>query len=292
MKVSVVITTKNRVEYLKRAVSSVYEQSFVPHELIIVDDFSDKRLPEETIKGFKEQASSLGIHFLYFYNEASMGGNFSRNLGVKNSQGEVIHFLDDDDYWLKDKIQRQQKVLQSNKDYGIVYTGKQFVRDLDLKKCFRKSGHSDKEQSIWTGNFIGSTSGVALRRELFDAVGGFDEKLKSLQDYDLWIRVLKHSKAMWDQEFNLLYTVHSSVKGQITGNVDKHIDTVNYLLKKYDGDLAKLPRSKRNIFKSRLQHVIARAYRVNGDKLFLRHMLKSLTLRPSLRTLALIFNIR
>ncbi|KAF7788301.1 hypothetical protein PRUB_a2926 [Pseudoalteromonas rubra] len=292
MGISVVITTKNRVEYLQRAVNSVFEQTLKPDELIIVDDFSDVRLSDRVLSDFENTATAHDIRFLYIYNESPKGGNYSRNLGVYESQGAYVHFLDDDDVWLENKIEIQQQVLQKNEKLGIVYTGKQFVKDTALDTCYRKSSHSAQAESIWSGNFIGSTSGVAVRRSVFNLVDGFDECLKSLQDYDLWIRMLKHSEACWDGQFNLIYTVHSSVKGQITGNVDKHIETVNYLLDKYKEDLNALPKKQRSIFESRLQHVLARAYRLQGNKLFFKHFMKSLTLRPSLRTLALIFNVR
>ncbi|WP_288911006.1 glycosyltransferase family 2 protein, partial [uncultured Thomasclavelia sp.] len=88
--VSAIITTHNRLELLKRAIQSVYNQTYSNIELIVVDDASDD--------GTKEWAEQQSFKFIYIPKEKSKGGNYARNLGIKSSHGKYVAFLDDDDY--------------------------------------------------------------------------------------------------------------------------------------------------------------------------------------------------
>lgn len=290
MNVAVIITTKDRPDFLARAISSLLLQSCLPSEIVVVDDHSDTPIPDDSIDNFIDKANQKGISFSYYYNEQPKGGNFSRNFGVENSSSDIIMFLDDDDCWEQHKIRSQVSILERDRSMGLVYTGKVFVYDTDLDSSFRRSHETKTIQSIWCGNYIGSTSGVAVLRAIFLLAGQFDEKLQSLQDYDLWIRILKETNAVWDGEYNLRYTIHSNRSRQVTSNVDKHLATANYLKDKYKDELSLIPPKQKRVFNSRLDHVIARAYRRNKDIRFVKFFLKSLLSYPSLRTLGLIFS--
>ncbi|NMF49608.1 glycosyltransferase family 2 protein [Pseudoalteromonas arctica] len=289
---AVVITTKDRIDYLERAVKSVFSQTLLPAELVIIDDCSVHQLPDNLLKRFQELAIQRNINFNYIYNSESKGGNYSRNLGIKTTSSSIVHFLDDDDYWLNGKIKDQLEQFESNEKVGLVFTGKCFVQDTDLDIIKRKSRHKKLEGSIWNGNYVGSTSGVAVKREFLERTKGFDNNLQSLQDYDLWIRVLELTKGIWDTKHNLIYTVHSNVSKQITGNVDKHLNTVAYLKEKYKQKLKTIPSKDRKVFESRLEHVLARAYRSQKSNRYIKHALASLWLHPSIRTFLLFFNIK
>lgn len=285
LSVSVIITTKNRKNFLFRAIKSVCVQSSAANEIIIVDDFSNVEhlLSTDDIQLLSEE---YNIEIKYLRNTSSRGGNFSRNLGVKNSTSDIVMFLDDDDAWTKNKI--RQQLLCFSERIGLVYTGKQFVNTANLEKVTRYSKENHKYKSIWSGNFIGSTSGVAIKRTVFDKVGGFDESLLSLQDFDLWIRSLAFTNCVWDSEFNLIYTIHRGKINQVSTNTDKHINSVTYLLQKYNDEISRLSLVQRRYFQSRLNHVIARSYRKNNDFRFIVYFVKSLALYPTLRTLSLI----
>ncbi|HHO7684765.1 TPA: glycosyltransferase, partial [Proteus mirabilis] len=128
------------------------------------------------------------------------GSNYSRNLGAEKSTGNILMFLDDDDFWLENKIKVQLELLK--KGYDFVYSGKNFVSSTNLKKTIRKSKESHKINNIWHGNYLGTTSSIAIKKHIFIKAGKFDELLESLQDYDLWIRVLKITPAIWDGKHN------------------------------------------------------------------------------------------
>ncbi|RDH43161.1 glycosyltransferase family 2 protein [Zooshikella ganghwensis] len=228
--VSVIITTQNRPSYLNRALESVCNQTLIPDEVIVVDDHSDVKLNSEFFKDCDK------LNLKYIYNDKIMGGNYSRNLGISHSGSDLIMFLDDDDAWLPTKISRQVSIFRSVCVPILVYTGKQFVDSESLDVTTRYSSESNNEvqsDKIFDKNFVGSTSGVAVPKFWLEEVGLFDESLPSLQDYDLWLRLSNYCRFLWDQEFNLKYTVHSKTGSQISSNVDRNIHGVYCILQKY-----------------------------------------------------------
>ena len=113
--VSVVITTKNRKDLLLRAIESVKTQTYSNIEVIVVDDAST-----DGTKDICERYD--GITYIYISSDESKGGNYARNVGIKQSKGVYIAFLDDDDYWDSSKIEKQLSLI-SDESIGFVYCG-------------------------------------------------------------------------------------------------------------------------------------------------------------------------
>jgi glycosyltransferase involved in cell wall biosynthesis len=97
---------------LQRAIDSVKGQTYQPIELIVVDDWSSD--------GTKEFCEQQDFKYIHIPQSESKGGNYARNLGIKNAQGEYIAFLDDDDSWLPEKIEKQVRLLL-DKQCGLVF---------------------------------------------------------------------------------------------------------------------------------------------------------------------------
>lgn len=182
--VSVIITTKGRLELLKRAVESVQYQSYKNIEIIVVDDAS--------IDGTQEWCRAQNFNYIRISKQNSINGNYARNLGFKSSKGEYIAFLDDDDAWLKDKIEKQVKLLiEFNGD--IVYTLRKFevisssgVTSFNEK--YKPSLIGDISKKILLVECVTSTSTLLFSRELFQKAGKWDELQEAWQDNELLIR--------------------------------------------------------------------------------------------------------
>ena len=168
-----------------------------------------------------------------------MGGNIARNRGVTESNGDILFFLDDDDALDKGSIRARVECFYDD-SVGMAYTGKKFVYSDDLENVFRKSlpklSGSCYESLLTNGNGIGSTSCVAVKRDVFIEAGKFDENLCALQDYDLWIRVAKLSQVAHDQKALLFYTIHRDTN-QISSDYNKYLVAGNYLAAKYKESL-------------------------------------------------------
>ena len=162
--VSCVITTRNRLPLLKRAVESVMQQTYSNIEIVVVDDGSDD--------GTKEWAESQNFKYIHIPKEKGKGGNYARNLGIKNSTGEFVAFLDDDDYWLPEKTGMQVELLK-NPDVGVVF-GKRINEIISEDGLtFRKDGAIDLHAKGDLSKYIlqripTSTSLIMVRRALLD----------------------------------------------------------------------------------------------------------------------------
>jgi glycosyltransferase involved in cell wall biosynthesis len=181
MFVSVIIPTYNRAVKLCEAIESVLAQDYSEKEIIVVDDGST----DDTA----EVVKSFGNEVDYIFTENG-GVSRARNVGISRGSGELIAFLDSDDLWLPGKLKRQVEFLQTNPEIHICQTEEVWIRNG--KRVNPKNIH--KKYSGWIFEHciprcIVSPSAVAIRREIFDDVGLFDETMPACEDYDLWLRI-------------------------------------------------------------------------------------------------------
>lgn len=191
--VSVIIPTYNRKHTLKRCVDSVLAQTYRNFEIIIVDDCSTDgtmEFVEETYGDISE------IPIVYVRNDSNMGAAASRNTGVAYAQGEYIAFHDSDDEWLPEKLEKQMRhFARCNQEVGAVYSmfymnGKDSClyppENLELA-C--KSGYIF--YTLLLNPLIGMIT-LLVKKSVFLEVGGFNEQLNSLEDYELTIRIAQN----------------------------------------------------------------------------------------------------
>ena len=132
MKTSVVIVTKNRKDFLLRALDSVLNQTVKADEIVIVDDASDYNI-ESVILDLDIENLKLII------NPKSFGGAVARNIGAKATTGNILMFLDDDDAWESEKIKIQVECFKNDDTLALVYGGRKIVKDNNLDLVIRKS---------------------------------------------------------------------------------------------------------------------------------------------------------
>jgi glycosyltransferase involved in cell wall biosynthesis len=176
-KVSVVIPTIGRPT-LERAVESLINQTFCNWELIIVNDNQTNPI-ELNIDNPKIK---------YFENEKTSGANGARNTGIEKSTGEYIAFLDDDDEWHKHKLEFQIKMMESN-NVIMSYTGRNIIEGTKSPRYVYRSKFVSPKLTLFFHNYIGTTSTIVIRKEVLNKIDGFDERLNSVQDYDLYLRL-------------------------------------------------------------------------------------------------------
>ncbi|HGS5631535.1 TPA: glycosyltransferase family 2 protein [Vibrio parahaemolyticus] len=282
--ISVIITTKDRVEFLNRAVRSVMNSSTLPLDVIIVNDGGVK-IRDDTFR-FNNDVKIKIIN-----NEISLGGNKARNQGAEKAEGEYLFFLDDDDAYTVDSISSRLPYFD-DPNTGLVYTGKKFVKSDRLEKVYHVSKpHYEGmllKHLFKLGNIIGTTSCVAVRREAFNDAGGFDTELHALQDYDLWIRVASQYQVRHDNACNVLYTVHVNSK-QISSNYYKYLEAGDFLHHKYKVQLKG--------FKLEREFLAARYLRVAmvaskfSSLARVKYSLLSFIYKPSLKSLFLLIPV-
>jgi glycosyltransferase involved in cell wall biosynthesis len=181
--VTVVIPTKDRLERLERTVRTVLCQQGVDLEVVIVDDGSTEEVtPWVTALGDRRVRCLRNDH--------SLGVAGARNRGLANARHEWIAFLDDDDLWSPLKLGAQLSALAERPDARWCLAGAAVVDDdLRLLRVDEPPAAGDARRTLLFRNAVpGGCSGVLVARSLLEEVGGFDERLSMMADWDLWIR--------------------------------------------------------------------------------------------------------
>lgn len=179
--VSVIIPTYNRGWILREAVDSVLNQDFTDFELIVVDDGST----DDTGEILAAYGRSVIV-----LRQPNQGVSAARNRGIAEARAQLVALLDSDDLWLPQKLSRQVDFFKINPEALICQTEETWVRNgvrVNPKKRHRKFSGMIFEASL--ALCLVSPSAVMMRRELFDRVGLFDQRLPACEDYDLWLRV-------------------------------------------------------------------------------------------------------
>lgn len=181
MKISLIIPSYNRSHLLKRALQSVFEQSLLPDEVIVVDDGST----DDTA----EMLRNLFPQVIYLHQD-NAGVSSARNLGIQHSTGSWIALLDSDDTWLKDKLVMQVSSLKQSPEIKICHTEEIWIRNgtrVNAMNKHKKSGGWIFEQCLPLCAM--SPSSIMIHHSIFDELGLFDESLPACEDYDLWLRI-------------------------------------------------------------------------------------------------------
>lgn len=203
---SAIITTCERREAVVRAVLSVARQNLPPSEIIVVDDCSGY-----DVGRVLASIDTGNIPFRTSILPRRSGAPIARNVGASMASGEILMFLDDDDQWAPAKIEHQLNAFNANPEIGWVYTGTAAIDQISAEIISYSRNH--ESGFVWPNilfrNFVGPTSAVAIRRQIFDLSGGFDPALPALQDYDLWLRLAMTAPVAYDGEHNLLFTGRS-----------------------------------------------------------------------------------
>lgn len=198
-KVSVVIPSYNRADFVAETIRSVLDQTYQDFEIIVVDDGSTDNT-KEIVDSFKDPR----IKYIYQENRGASG---ARNTGINASIGEYIAFLDSDDIYLPNKLEMDIRMVDSDHNIGIVCSDA-YIFDSETGEIYRRYwqknpylGPFDPQTAsknalkllLSRGCFIkGSTP--LVRRAVFKAVGLFDESIRHSQDWEMWIRILAHSR--------------------------------------------------------------------------------------------------
>ncbi len=127
-KFSVVIPVYNKLPHLERSINSVLEQTYTDFELLLIDDASTDGSSDKL-----EEFVGNDIR-LFTRNEPGPGGYAARNLGIKEARGEWIAFLDADDTWYPDHLEKLKKLISVNPDLYFVGSGWQTLRDNNLRE--------------------------------------------------------------------------------------------------------------------------------------------------------------
>ncbi len=273
--VSCIITTYRRpVSVLKRALDSVMNQTYEETEIILVND-----CPEDEDLNAQIEKLLLGYpkNVQYLLLPKHEGACGARNAGLKTAAGEYVAFLDDDDEWLPEKLEKQVKWIREN-NVALVYCSHYYVDGAGKKRLIEEPLAKEGVQKeaflpLLRCNYIGSTSYPLLKTAAVKAVGGFTKGLVSSQDHDLWIRIAR--------EYAIYYCAEPLVKlyyskDSISHNQKNVVEGYEYLLKKYDA-VYRIHPEVRNY---RLNYLAVCCFKNKDLKHFWKYWLQACRVKP------------
>lgn len=217
--VSIVITTYGRTDFLKKALESASSQTYSNTEIILVDDNAEK---EDVRAQVIEIAKAYPVHKLIL-NEKNLGGSFSRNEGIKAAQGSFISFLDDDDVYHPERIDKYMNEYKKCADekVGLIYS---FVDEIS------EDGKKIKEYRITVDKnplyqhmcgCLAATSQWIVPRHVFDEVGMFEDS-PCKQDSIMMLKILGVGyRPLCVEEALGYYRAHD--QGRISGVSEKNV---------------------------------------------------------------------
>ena len=218
-KVTVQISTYNRQHLLGQAIQSVIYQTYSDFELIVVDDGSTDSTSEVL-----NQFSDPRIRYVY---QDNRGLSAARNTGLRLAMGEFICFLDDDDCFLPNKLETQVKALENDATIGLVASGYFKVHEngcaIEEIRSWEHYPVLDLNTLLFYCPFL--THAVLIRRSLLEQIGGFDENLIIIEDWDCWLRLAYAGcKMSWVKDIVCSYHFHSNqmtkrTKEVLTGRI-------------------------------------------------------------------------
>jgi len=202
--VSVIIPAFNSAQYLADAVESVFAQTYSAVECIVIDDGSTDHT-QELLNDL------LNLHpGLKTARKKNGGLSSARNLGMRESTGEFISFLDADDTLIPDKIERQVAFLDAHPDVGIVY-GDLLIATETLRPVEMYASEMPREletiDALCYRNWFAPMVPL-VRRTVTDRIGEFDEELAAAEDWDYWIRCAKVTRISYLAGAVSLYRMH------------------------------------------------------------------------------------
>lgn len=214
--VSVVITCFNYGKYLNGCLTSVLSQTFKDIEIIVVNDGSTDNT-DDVMKDFEHVAN------LRYIVQNNAGQANAKNTGIKHAKGEFIAFLDADDLWCDEKLEKQMKCFQ-NSGVGVVYCRARYLDErneeftYEMTSPYLQPRRGSVTRWLVFDNFVQFSSTI-VRKECLDRFGVFDESLKMGIDWHLWLRISVAYEFDYVDEWLLFYRMGHS--GQMSKNVEE-----------------------------------------------------------------------
>lgn len=268
--VSAIIPNYNYAQYVAEAVESALDQTYESLEVIVVDDGS-KDGSLEVLEKFGDRIKVI--------TKQNAGVSAARNTGVAASSGEYVAFLDADDAWLPEKIEKQLELFTTVTSVGMVHTG---VVEVDESGARLRDDTNGMEGSV-SGELLlferpvilGGGSGIVVSRKAFEEAGGFDTRLSTSADWDFFYRIASRFSVGFVPDALLRYRIHGT-------NMHGNIAAMEHdMLLSYDKAFADGPQADKRRCYGNLHKVLAGSYyRAGQYRDFIRHAIKCLSKTP------------
>ena len=277
-KVSIIIPCYNASATIWETLDSLYEQTFKNFEIVIVNDGST----DESASIIECYTNKFNRR-LNLITQTNQGQTVAKNVGIRNSSGQFIAFLDSDDIWAPEKLECQAFLMQSNLDMGLSYTNAYKINEMGVKTDTITASPLYRENCfdrlLLRNNIVASS--VMIRREMIDQVGFFDESLEACENWDLWIRIARVAPIDFIDTALTFYRIH---QGNMSKNIDKmrrsRLKIIDKHLPLQNNNPHLLEQRRNALFFAHM--TFAKAHMENTDlKEARRELLKAARMRPT-----------
>jgi glycosyltransferase involved in cell wall biosynthesis/predicted SAM-dependent methyltransferase len=240
-KVSIIMASYNHEKYVADTIDSVLSQTFVDFEFIITDDGSSDSTPD-IIKKYAKKDKRIKVYTF----SKNQGACIATENSFKYVKGKYIAIINSDDIWFLNKLEKQVKFLDSNKNIGAVFSFAEFIDNkgvfFDLpdtegyKKVFHQKNrgrHQWLNHFFYNGNCLCHPS-ILIRKECYDVCGFYKKELASLPDFDMWIRLCMKYDIHIIQENLIKFRLHdNNESGNRIENNLRHMNELYQVLSNY-----------------------------------------------------------
>ena len=276
--ISVIIPTYNCEKYISEAINSALYQTYTDYEIIVIDDGST-----DNTRGIIENIYPQ-VRYFYLPNQ---GAASARNYGIRRARGAFIAFLDADDLWLPEKLEKQLKVFNADQELMLVFTEHLgvdttgFRETIFLKKERLMKG--DIVKNIFFYSHVALPT-VMVRRQVFQEIGYFDEQLNVAEDDNLWMRIaLKFRIHLLDEVLVHCRFTENSLSRTAINLFDGGLKNIDLIETKY-------PDLKKRLGKANIRRKKSDIYSFYGYFFFSecnyemsrRYLIKSITYYPQI----------
>lgn len=284
--VSVIIPTFNYGRFIGGAIKSVLAQTYPIAEIIVVDDGSTDDT-EEVVASFGEKVK--------YIRQENAGVCAARNKGVENSSGELIAFLDADDVWLPEKIEKQAAKFREDEQIGLVHCQ---MREFDTETGKTVHLHLVGEDG-WVANslllydktiIIGPGGSILVSRAAFEAAGGFDTRLKIGEDWDFCYRVARQYKVGFVREILVDYRHHPKNSSRNAEEMERSMKIC--FGKAFDTTDENILGFRQKAYGNLYTELAGTYLRTGNHRQFFKHLLKGLWLSPKNYSRLAVFPLR
>ncbi len=263
--ISIILPLYNGGEFIEKTLLSVGQQSFNNAELIIVDDGSTDS-SAEIIKKISSKSSCSILKNLKIVTQKNGGVASARNHGINEAKGEWLSFIDQDDIWLPEKLERQVEVLKGT-NASFCYTA--FSRFYaDGREVVKKNGSDDRNKSLRlliSGKLFIPPSTVLVKKETAKVEGGFNSDFIPSDEWDFFLRILEKYDAVYCPEVLVKFRSHptSTAKTQKRKIFEAQLKVIDRhtVIAKEAGFNKELKKRKANV----LWH-LGKEYEADNDK--------------------------
>lgn len=228
--ISIIIPTYNSEHFIDKTIQSVINQTYKDWELIIVDDLS-KDNTSKILEKWQKKDSRIQLIFL---DKNSGGPAHPKNVAILKAVGKYVAYLDHDDEWLPQKLEKQIVLIENNNSVGLVSCGALLVNAAGKTfGSYTPPKNKNIFPEILLRNPIHSNSSVIVRLEIIKEIGSRDEKIKGAEDWDMWIRIAKAGyRFAFVHEPLFKYNFHSTNATILFGDYEK-INDAEYIFNKH-----------------------------------------------------------